>query len=69
MGAHIRKKIFSHNGYRTGDIISHAKIGSSIGKILFFAEFYEGMYALVDYGKRKRFERVEDLLPVRSDIY
>jgi len=65
----IKQKIFTYKGFSVGDRVSHSKVGSNIGKIIFFAEFYDSTYALIDYGKRKRFERVKDLLPLRNDIY
>ena len=52
-----------------GDKVSHSKIGVSIGTILYFADFSDGVYAMVDYSNRKRLEKIDDLLPVRSDIY
>ena len=72
MGAHLRKKrqkLYSHDGYSAGDKVSHSKIGAAVGEIVFFAQFADGMYALIDYGKRKRFERIDDLMPLRKDIY
>ena len=70
MGSHIEKQRISYyQGFRASDRVSHRKLGSSIGTIQFFASFLGGTFALVDYGKRKRFERVEDLMPLRNDIY
>ena len=71
MGTSIGKKL-DHNrvmGYSVGDIVSHSKIGTSTGTILYFAKFDDGMYAVVDYGKRRRVERLADLLPLSRDIY
>ena len=71
MGTHIknRQRLSSYEGFETGDKVSHSKIGSSIGKIVFFTDFFDVMYALVDYGERRRFERIDDLMPLREDIY
>ena len=71
MGTPLGKKNNSNHagGYSVGDRVSHSKIGSSAGTILYFANFLDGVYAMVDYGERKRLERLSDLLPVRSDIY
>ncbi len=71
MGTSIGKKIEERtvNGYTVGDVVSHSKIGASKGVILYFAEFSDGMYAVIDYGRRKRVERLADLLPLGADIY
>ena len=74
MGTSIGKKIKGTEamGFVIGDRVSHSKLGTSIGRILYFAEFTDAasaMYAMVDYGDRKRLEPVVDLLPVREDIY
>ena len=69
MGTRIKERIFEHDGFSSGDRVSHSKIGSCVGSIVFFAEFSDGVYALVDYGKRKRLEKLQDLVPLRSDIY
>lgn len=70
MGAHIaRHRFFSYNGFSDGDVVSHSKIGTTSGRIIFFTKFTDGVYALVDYGEKKRFERVKDLVPMRADIY
>ena len=70
MGTRVtRQRFFSHNGFSAGDVVSHSKIGTTSGRIIFFTKFADGVYALVDYGERKRFERVEDLIPMRVDIY
>jgi len=71
MGASIGKKIEDNSveGFSIGDFVSHSKIGTSAGRILYFCEFNDGMYAVVDYGSRRRVERIVDLLPMRKDIY
>ena len=71
MGASIGKKIEQNkcSGYTVGDAVSHSKIGTAVGFILYFCKFSDGMYAVVDYGKRRRVERIADLLPVCDDIY
>jgi len=71
MGALIGKKIRADEvmGFRVGDRVSHSKLGTSIGDILYFAEFSNVVYVMVDYGDRKRPELITDLLPVREDIY
>lgn len=71
MGTSIGKKldIEATNGFAVGDMVSHSKIGTSAGTILYFAKFSDGLYAVVDYGKRRRVDRLVDLMPVRTDIY
>jgi|LWDU01.1.fsa_nt_gi hypothetical protein len=71
MGTLIRRKNekLHIGGYSVGDKVSHSKIGASVGIILYFADFPDGVYAMVDYNNRKRLEKIDDLLPVRSDIY
>lgn len=69
MDALVKQRIFAHDGFSAGDRVSHSKIGSHVGKIVFFVEFPDGVYVLVDYGERRRFENVQDIVPIREDIY
>ena len=71
MGTFVGKKIRASEvmGFRVGDRVSHSKLGTRVGKILYFAELSRAIYALVDYGDRKRPELITDLLPIREDIY
>ena len=71
MGTSIGTKIDATNvgGFCVGDNVSHSKIGTSIGRILYFAKFSDGMYAVIDYGRRRRVDRLVDLLPALQDIY
>ena len=71
MGTFIGKKIRANEvmGFRVGDRVSHSKLGTSVGKILYFVELSRAIYALVDYGDRKRPELITNLLPIREDIY
>lgn len=69
MDTHVKQRIFEYGGFASGDRVSHSKIGSCVGTVSFFAKFSDGVYALVDYGKRKRFEKLQDIVPIREDIY